>query len=363
MIKDHDGKLNTDVEPMIDEEIEQAYLAALEMEVPDLWNRIEAGLDAAAQNAPTAASSDPSASDSNVVMFDRDRSSSKGSGGAGSDDSLKDGGSHYSGSGRRNSMWRTWGGVLVAAAILIVVCIPAIRTIRQAKSETASNESTQAATVAAKDESTDYAGAPEAAAEDGSDAMAGGYYEEAEAEDEEGMVMESTTAAATEASAQAAAETQAATEAAVESAWADTNDSNTKGDGTDNKNKNSVSGVYAGDDVYLSYDFKMPNISGVIYEENGEYYIKDWSYVLGDGQKLDMIKFRDAGYDVHGLEIAAVGSEPLKISNPEDSGVVEYMDNAEQNADGNIEITVTAKFSVEKDEKNVKNEVEIVEIR
>ena len=148
MSKIHDGKLNMDenypideavkdTEPMIDEEVELALLEAMNIETPDLWDRIQAGINSTSpdQKAP---SSDNSSS--NVVPFERkeERTTEK----------LSESSSEetYDKTYGRRQTRRVWTKYVVAAALIMIVMIPVVRVLKDAGSreESAKAESTEA---------------------------------------------------------------------------------------------------------------------------------------------------------------------------------------------------------------------------
>ena len=154
MSKIHDRKVNTDGkilsttkkfselladEPMIDEEVEKALRDAMDQETPDLWNRIMAGIDAPdspsgfdefegltetvtdegkPEVADNAANGEKSDAADNVVQF-RSKNS----------DQDNAGDSHSKKESDRKAVIRKWSGLLVAAALIIVVSIPAAKVI------------------------------------------------------------------------------------------------------------------------------------------------------------------------------------------------------------------------------------------
>lgn len=331
MSKIHDGKLNTDknypmdegvmnAEPMIDEEVELALLEAMNIETPDLWDRIQAGIS---DNGPK----------------------SKDDGGNGSQDSA-------SGDGQENSnvvsfeqrhkrdMRRVWTRMAVAAA-LIIVMIPVVRVLNKAKNGEDS----------AKPHKSEAAYEETAVAQD---TEASFDYES------DGVAM--ATEAATEAPTEAAAEYFSNDE---ESDYDDHYDKNTlsggakntsgklAGEGWEIEGLESTTEAYAGgttrNDVYLynnnkaTLNIRMKDnieiqtfLQGVIVKDGEDYYITNYVNCLSS----DDTPIEDR----------------ILILNPEESGLLDLLNS------GDYEDGSTVLIAVKYPAENNRNEVEIVEI-
>ena len=322
MSKIHDGKLNIDenypidedvkdTEPVIDEEVEEALLTAMNLEVPDLWDRIESGID----------------SSEKVVPFEK-----------------KTGKSDERSSERRKKK-RVWAKYLVAAALVMIVMIPVIRVLGDAQRST-SGES------AKSDNAMVYESTTEASYEEAA-AASETYYEStvAEAVEEDGIEYQFTdderdidvgkgkqnyTVNGSSAAADTTAEsTEAATEA--EEVEGVTTGGELAGEGS--TTKNIMYGKYT---LGTLEAVKMGNgeievlMIGYIYTEDDEYFIKDYQDVLSSQ--------------------STVFTDPVRITNPAESGLIDYLEGSGHGSEQRVLI------GVKYPDKNNTKEVEIVEI-
>ncbi len=411
MSMNHDGKVHKDY--TAPEAIEKAYLDAISADVPDLWSRIEAGLDAPAgeadnsfrelmqksseevadasakleaagdvtgsdvESVPDVAEegsepgssegtvpnlsvvpdintekSEPGSSEGTVpnlsVVSDTGSSGYTGSGFASSgnsgygSDSSSGGYQSVGTTGSKRAMRRVWGGLLVAAALIIIISVPFSRFILS-NSGTSRSESARKGSDSAEATTGAYEyAATEAAAE-------AEEYEEYAMEEEAGSD-NSIAAGAGETSKgsdyEMAGETQAATEASAENITEATTTADIQEAIEDIDNLNMDDKKYkiriVDGGKLIDVNKQNLNISGTVYFEDGEYLIKDWLFTEIDGETKDII---------------------LVIDNPDDCMIADYYNENVSDSESGVEVQLVIKNTMKKAEKSEKIEVEVVEIR